>query len=109
MLSWMAIMVWASCHKERREPDSPVGSGYFFLAVDIESFRDSAEFKAEVDWQIRTIRASETRPGLDRVYLPGQLGWLKKEEPLESGVSLPVEVLSALKALDEELGVKGCW
>lgn len=99
----------ASCHRNRREPDTPIESGHMFMAMNIESFRPLEEFEAEVDRQIGTIRASRTRPGFERVYLPGELEWLKKEEQLEKGVSLPVEVLSELEVMGEELGVKTCW
>ncbi|MBC7237414.1 MAG: Ldh family oxidoreductase, partial [Chloroflexi bacterium] len=48
----------AACHKNRREPDEPLSAGHFFLAIRVASFRPLDEFKAEIDRQIRTIRAS---------------------------------------------------
>ena len=99
----------ATVHRQRPAPGTPWGSGHLFLAFNVKKFRSLEEFRAEVDRQIRTIHASKTRPGFDRVYLPGELEWLKKEEQLESGISLPVEDLSALKTLGEELGVKAGW
>ncbi|MBC7236866.1 MAG: Ldh family oxidoreductase, partial [Chloroflexi bacterium] len=71
----------------------------------VASFRPLDEFKAEIDRQIRTIRASTPRPGFERVYLPGELEWLKKKEQLEHGIALPQEDVSALEALGRELGV----
>lgn len=109
ILSGVMLGDVATVHRQRPEPDTPWGSGHLFLAFNIEAFRPLEEFKAEVDRQIRTIHASETRPGFDRVYLPGELEWLKKEEQVASGVSLPVEDLAALKTLGEELGVKAGW
>lgn len=99
----------ASCHKVRRGPDSRGDCGHFFQAINIESFRNLETFKAEVDRQIRTIRASKTRPGVERVYLPGERSWLRREEQLENGVSMPVEFVHALEAAGKDLGVKACW
>lgn len=99
----------ASCHKRRREPEMPSGSGHFFQAINIGSFRPLEEFKAEVDRQIRTIRASKPRPGFERVYLPGELEWRKKEEQLQNGILLYLEDLAELKKVGDELGVKAFW
>ena len=99
----------ASCHKNRRDPNLPIESGHFFWAVNIASFRPLAEYRAEVDRQIRTIRASKTRPGVEQVLLPGEPEWLKKEEQLENGVALHVDIVSALTAYGKELGVEPCW
>jgi LDH2 family malate/lactate/ureidoglycolate dehydrogenase len=79
------------------------------MAINIESFRPLDEFKAEVDRQVRTIRASKPMPGFDRVYLPGEPEWLKKEEQLREGIALPAGVLPSLEALGHELGITLGW
>ena len=99
----------ASCHKSRREPDRPIGAGHFMMAINIASFRPLAEFRAEVDEQIRTIRGSKTLPGFERVYLPGELEWLKKEEQLRDGIALPADDVAKLEALGQELGITPGW
>ena len=99
----------AACHKWRIEPDTPIDGGHFFMAFRIASFRPLKEFRAEIDREIRTIRDSQRRPGVERIYMPGEREWLLKDEQQRDGILLPVEDLTALKALGQDLGVKAPW
>jgi ureidoglycolate dehydrogenase (NAD+) len=98
----------ASCHKEGGAP-SDATYGHFFYAIDIASFRDLQAFKDEVDRQIRTIRASKTRPYVERVYLPGEQSWLRRQDQLQNGIALPMEIADSLKKAGGELGVAAPW
>ncbi len=99
----------AAFRRNRREPDVPLSAGHFFLALNVAGFRPLDEFKAEVDREIRHIRASRPRVGVERVCVPGELEWLKKDEQLAHGIALAAEDLAMLKALGEELGVEADW
>jgi len=79
------------------------------MALNVASFRPLDDFRAEVDREIRHIRASRPRAGVERVYLPGEPEWLKLDEQLVHGIALPVDDLAILKSLGEELGVRAPW
>jgi LDH2 family malate/lactate/ureidoglycolate dehydrogenase len=99
----------AAFRRNRREPEVPLSAGHFFLALNVAGFRPLDEFKAEVDREIRHIRTSRPRTGVERVCVPGEIEWLKKDEQLAHGIALSAEDLAMLKALGEELGVKAGW
>ncbi|QUQ63664.1 Ldh family oxidoreductase [Kutzneria sp. CA-103260] len=78
----------------------PNDCAHFFLAVEPNAFApgfaDRARRLAE------EIEASPTRPGVDRVYLPGQLEQERAESTLRDGVRLDRTVLTALRALVDD-------
>jgi LDH2 family malate/lactate/ureidoglycolate dehydrogenase len=43
---------------------------------------------------------------VSRIYLPGEIEWLKQQERLRSGVPVPQKVLEELRHLAVELGVE---
>ena len=61
---------WAGC--SAAEPTRG-GSGYVALAIDIDSFIDPDEFKKEVQILIDWVKSSPTAPGVDRIYVPGEI------------------------------------
>ena len=92
-----------SCHA-LEEP-----SKHFFIAINVSSFTDFDEYAAEVDRGIRTVRASKTVEGVDRVYLPGEIEWRKREEWIESGIPLHKVHMRSLAEIAEKLGVEVFW
>jgi LDH2 family malate/lactate/ureidoglycolate dehydrogenase len=98
----------ASCHKTGGQGGSaPGNTGHSFLAIDVAALTDPDVFRAEIDAQIRTIRASRPQPGVDRVYLPGEIEWRTKLERLERGIPLHPAHWEALLAIGREMGVGG--
>ncbi|MSS72123.1 MAG: Ldh family oxidoreductase [Candidatus Latescibacteria bacterium] len=96
----------ASCHKPGRpNPDQ----GHLFWALDVARFTPLDAFRAEIDRQIRTIRATKPRRGFDRVYLPGEIEWIKHQERLKTGIPLHRIHLGELEQAAGELGVKPFW
>jgi len=89
------------------EPDEP--SKHFFIAINVSSFTDFEEYAAEVDRGIRTVHASKTVEGVDRVYLPGEIEWRNREAWIESGIPLHVDHLRSLANIATELGVEIFW
>ena len=92
-----------SCHAA----DEP--SKHFFIAINVSSFTDFDAYAAEVDRGIRTVRASKTVEGVDRVYLPGEIEWRKREKWIESGIPLHVVHLRSLAEMASRLGVEIFW
>jgi len=83
----------------------PIELGHFFLAVDVESFIDLAEFKQRVGDVLRELRASARVPGQARIYTAGEkehLAWIERRE---KGIPLPVGVQQDMSAMRDELGL----
>jgi LDH2 family malate/lactate/ureidoglycolate dehydrogenase len=83
----------------------PQGVGMFFLAIDPEVSLPFDRFTNRVDALIDQIHASPRAPGVDRVYAPGERGYLISEERKREGIPLTPKRISTLSALAADLGV----
>ncbi len=79
--------------------------GQFFGAIDIRAFMDPVEFKAKMDEAIRAMHESKLARGVDRIYVPGEIEWLKREERLKKGIPIAPAIWKELKAISERDGV----
>lgn len=89
-----------------RASNQPGRCGHFFLAIDIAALTDPKAFAEEVDAQIRAIRATRPRAGLERVYLPGEIEWLQSQEHRRHGIPVHPDQWRSLTSIARELGVK---
>ena len=80
----------------------PERGGLFFLALDIATFADLDTFKAEVDEKIQVLRNSRRAKGVDRIYLPGEPEWIKRESHIRDGIPFPDGILRSLEKLGSE-------
>ncbi len=78
--------------------------GFIMQAVDITAFSDWAEYTQRMASLIEGIRHSPRAPGVDRIYLPGEIEWLNAREFRQSGIPIPVPVLREFQQLAAELG-----
>lgn len=90
-----------ACFKKNGEP-----SEHFFYALNVASFVPLEEFTQGMDKTIRTIHASKTAEGVERVYLPGEIEWLNRQKFLKDGLPLHRGHLQELVNLGRELGVE---
>jgi LDH2 family malate/lactate/ureidoglycolate dehydrogenase len=79
--------------------------GHLLLAISIEWFMPLEDFFGRVQTLIEEIRASELRPGVDHIYVPGELEYLREQEKTAHGVPLEPEVLQMLRQLADDLHV----
>ena len=63
------------------------------------------EFKGRVDALAREIRDSPRAEGADRVYLPGEIEWERRQKSFAEGIELPQDVRLSLAELSRELGI----
>ncbi len=80
-------------------------SGHVMAALDLSRFMPVPEFKARMDRFIRDMRASERAPGVERIYVPGEMEHAAQQEAERLGVPVEVAVLRELEALGSRLGV----
>jgi LDH2 family malate/lactate/ureidoglycolate dehydrogenase len=81
------------------------GVGHSFLAVDISAFDDVTAFKARVDGYIDEIKGSRKAKGVEEIYLPGELEFLKERERRQEGIPLHINVVKDLRAIADEMGI----
>jgi LDH2 family malate/lactate/ureidoglycolate dehydrogenase len=85
--------------------DKPMNVAFYLQAVNIAWFVPLDEFKKQMDTLIRTIKATTLRPGVARVYVPGERGFLEQQRRLQEGIPLPLRVVEELRRWARELGV----
>ena len=93
-----------ACQKQHGEP-----SEHFFIAINVSSFTDFDDYAAQIDHGVRAIHSAKTAEGVDQVYLPGEIEWLKREEWVSGGIPLHIDHLKELARVAETLGVEIVW
>ncbi|MFI0354201.1 Ldh family oxidoreductase [Actinomadura sp. 9N407] len=84
----------------------PNDSAQFFLALDVRAFSDDAEFGERVEELCRQVTGSASAPGVERIYLPGQIEEERAAEAAKSGLRVQRSTLADLERLSTELGVE---
>jgi LDH2 family malate/lactate/ureidoglycolate dehydrogenase len=91
------------------DSDSKVSAGFAVQALDIAALADPKDFERDIQSLIAEIRASPRAPQCERIYLPGEIEWLKKQERLQQGIPVPESLLRELGKLAAELDIRVEW
>ena len=78
---------------------------HWFGAFRVDAFRDAAEFKADMDRQLRSFKDSAKVPGQERIYVAGEPEFEKTGRHRENGVPVHVKVWDGLEKLAGELKI----
>ena len=89
----------------RADPPEGWTATVFLQVVDPAAFGGLEAFRRETQWVAEACRASEPRAGFDRVRVPGELSFERREHQLREGVSLYPSIMPALLPWAERLGV----
>jgi LDH2 family malate/lactate/ureidoglycolate dehydrogenase len=57
------------------------------------------EFERRVDTLVREIRESPRAEGADRISLPGEIEWERRQKSLAEGIALPQDVRRSLEEI----------
>lgn len=87
--------------------DRPQNVGHFMMAIDIAKFRPLHEFKDAMDKYIISIKESAPAKGVQRIFLPGEIEFLKAKERMEKGISINPIVVQELLSLAKVVGLVG--
>ena len=68
-----------------------------FIAYDIDWFMPRRQFYANLQEFIGMVRGSRTRPGVEKILLPGELEWQRMQEKRQAGVPLDPNIYAELK------------
>ncbi|MEZ4667448.1 MAG: Ldh family oxidoreductase [Anaerolineae bacterium] len=87
-------------------PPGPADQGQMFIAIDAGMMLTADEFQKRMDWLVNYIHNSPKASGTDRIYVPGEIEWGKREDALARGVILPPDVVDSLNGLAQDIGLE---
>jgi ureidoglycolate dehydrogenase (NAD+) len=93
------VKLWLEDHP------GPLNQGHAFIAIDVGAFMPIAPFKERMARISREIREAPKAKGAERIYLPGEIEWDKRERALAEGMLLPEHVIDRLIGLSEDTGL----
>lgn len=83
----------------------PNDCAHFFLALDVAAFGDPAGFAERIARLAVEVTGSPMAPGVERLYLPGQIEAERRAAAVKDGVQIEASVLDALRRTASEVGV----
>ncbi len=84
----------------------PQNVGHLFVALDVAQFRPLPAFLEDVDHYIEMVHASPRAPGVDRLYVPGEIEFETAEARRREGIPLDPNVLEDLQRLAQEFSLE---
>jgi LDH2 family malate/lactate/ureidoglycolate dehydrogenase len=83
----------------------PYDCSHLFIAIDLGHFGDPDILRGVVAAYAERIRVGRRAPGIDRLYLPGEPEWQRRQDAGDR-VNMPDAVRTTLLRLAQELGVE---
>lgn len=83
----------------------PENTGFFMILIDPTHFLPLELFKQNVDRYIRMMKDSRKAPGVEEIYLPGELEYRAYKRNLRSGVAFSDALTGELAQLSVDLGI----
>ncbi len=78
----------------------------YFQAVNIEWFVPLREFRDHIDAMIQKVKASTLRPGVERVYAPGEIEFREMAVRKRVGFPIPTDVWNDYQDWARRLGIE---
>lgn len=88
------------------EGDQVQNLGHFFAALDVSCFTPVEEFEARLDEMVRDVRRQPRQPGVERIYVPGEIEHERTQKSLRDGVPLNDAGLREMDTLAQRLGIR---
>lgn len=88
-----------------REPDRPTRCGHFLAALRIDAFAPSQEFGRQVDEILELMHSCPPAPGVDRIYVPGQIEEETQRQRRQQGIPISPALREELEELARELEI----
>ena len=89
-----------------RKLAEPGGNSFVMAAVKVAGFVPIEQFKSRMDEIIRMLRSSRAAPGVDRLYLPGEMECETRKEREDRGIPLSRSMTSELGELAQAAGLE---
>lgn len=82
--------------------DAIAGIAHTFMAIDVAAFDDVDEFKARMDAYIDEIKNSKKAAGVETIYMPGEIEFLKVQERRQKGIPIHINVVNDIRKIAQE-------
>jgi LDH2 family malate/lactate/ureidoglycolate dehydrogenase len=96
----------AHAHERIGSFATPPDLGHMFLAVNIARLLPLPLFMARVTELTQQVRASELASDAERIFLPGELEFRRREARLQDGIPLTDEAITTVQAVAKDLGLQ---
>jgi len=84
----------------------PANVGHFFGALRVDGFRPLEEFKASMDDIMHSLKSTPKAQGQERIYIHGEKEFEMADERRAHGIALHAKVVSDLRKIADETGVR---
>ena len=81
-------------------------TGMTFLAIDIAAVTDIDDFSKSADRTAQLMREIPTRPGFERVFVPGEIEWNTYDDRIVNGVPASSAEVGVLAQMAREQGIE---
>jgi LDH2 family malate/lactate/ureidoglycolate dehydrogenase len=81
-------------------------TGQFIIALDIEAFMDTEQFKSQIDKIWAEMKSSAKLPGISEIRLPGENLAKTIKERAASGIKIPEPLFASLAQIADDLSIK---
>jgi len=95
----------AHAHERIGSFATPPDLGHLFLALNVNRLMPLPLFQAGIATLIQQLGASELATGIERIYLPGELEFRRREARLQGGIPLSEDAMTTLQAMAKDLGL----
>jgi LDH2 family malate/lactate/ureidoglycolate dehydrogenase len=85
------------------DPTVATGHGAAFIALDVGSMMPAGVFKGRVDAMVEEIRGAPRADGCERIYVPGEIEWDRRQKAVAEGIPLPEDVRLSVASLARDL------
>jgi LDH2 family malate/lactate/ureidoglycolate dehydrogenase len=82
-----------------------VGTGHFFLALDVQQLMPLAEFKRRASAYAAMLHAAPRADGVERIYLPGEIEWRTEQDRRANGIAYEASLVREWQKLGEAEGL----
>jgi L-2-hydroxycarboxylate dehydrogenase (NAD+) len=88
------------------EPNSSDRANHFFGALRVDGFMPADKFRKAMDGMINMFRNLPKAPGVERIYLAGEVEQETEKQRRSKGIPLNPAVIASLQELAKELGIE---
>jgi LDH2 family malate/lactate/ureidoglycolate dehydrogenase len=75
------------------------------IVINPANFTPLEAFKKRVDELFQTIKSSPTAPGVNEIFIPGELEFRTKEKRLKEGIPVDEKTWQSIEIVAKELGL----
>jgi len=76
------------------------------VAVDVEAFRPLDDFRDMVDRLVDAVKAGQPAPGVDEIFVPGEIEWRTRAQRMADGLDLPTATWERIVEAGRHNGVE---